>query len=266
MRLANPLGSFVARDTLPARVDARVKILLLLACAVGVFATGASWAFLAWAVILVVLCALARLRIAAHLRALAPVAFILAFTLAANALALDGHGDIVLAGPVGIDTAGGLRGVLAVARIIILLGLALVVSSSTTPPQLADACVSLLSPLARLGVPVADIGLMLSLALRFIPIVSEEFTRIELCQRSRGVDFDHGSLVSRISSWASVLTPLVVSLFRRAERLGESMEARCYGAQDVSASALGRLRLRDMAVLAAGLVLSVAIPVAARFV
>ena len=266
MRLTNPLGSFVARDTAPARMDARVKILLLLACAIGVFATGASWVFFAWVAVLVGLCALARLDVAAHLRALAPVAFILAFTLAANALALDGHGDIALAGPIGIDTAGALRGLLAVARIVILLGLALVVSSSTTPPQLADACVSLLSPLVRLGVPVADIGLMLSLALRFIPIVSEEFSRIQLAQRSRGVDFDHGGLVARISSWASVLTPLVVSLFRRAERLGESMESRCYGTSDGSLMTMGRLRPRDAAVLIAGLLVCIAIPVTARFV
>lgn len=266
MRFANPLGAFVARDTPLARIDARVKIALLLAVAVAVFATGISWAFLAWIVVLVLVCRTARLDITSHVRSLLPVAFILAFTLAANALALDGHGDIALVGPVGIDTAGGLRGVVAVARIVVLLGLALSVSASTTPPQLADACVSLLSPLARFRVPVADIGLMLSLALRFIPIVSEEFSRIQLAQRSRGVDFERGGIVARVSSWASVLTPLVVSLFRRAERLGESMEARCYAGGDGTCITLPPLARRDRAVLVVGVLVAAAIPLAAWLV
>ncbi len=260
MRIANPLGSFVARDTPASRIDARVKIALLLAATVAMFMTGAPGAFAAWVAVLAAAVRAARMPVRAHLRALAPVAFILAFTLLANALALDGHGDIALAGPVGIDTAGAQRGFFAVLRIVLLLGLALAVSSSTTPPQLADACVSLLRPFRRLGVPVADVGLMLSLALRFIPIVSEEFSRIQLAQRSRGVDFDRGGLIARVRSWALVLTPLVVSLFRRADRLGESMAARCYaeGAQHVGR---GRaLSARDRSVLVVGLAICVLIP------
>lgn len=262
MRISSPLGSFVARDTPAARVDARVKIVLLLAATVSAFATGASPALALWAVLLVASWTLARMDPRSFLGALAPVAVILAFTLAANALALDGHGDIALAGPVGIDTAGALRGLSAVFRVAVLLGLALAVSASTTPPQLADACTRLMSPLRRVGVPVAEIGLMLSLALRFIPIVSEEFDRIRLAQRSRGVDFGRGGVVARVRAWASVLTPLVVGLFRRADRLGESMAARCY-ADGAPAAERAPLPARDRVVLAAGLAVCLAIPTAA---
>ena len=210
MRISSPLGSFVARDTPAARVDARVKIVLLLAATVSAFATGASPALALWAVLLVASWGLARMDPRSFLGALAPVAVILAFT----------------------------------------------------PPQLADACTRLMSPLRRIGVPVAEIGLMLSLALRFIPIVSEEFDRIRLAQRSRGVDFDRGGVVARVRAWASVLTPLVVSLFRRADRLGESMAARCY-ADGAPAAERTPLPARDRVVLAAGLAVCLAIPTAA---
>lgn len=259
-----PLGSFVSADTPAARIDARVKLALLLAATVSLFLSQAAWTLAAWAAVLVGVVWASGMKVRDHLRALVPVVFILAFTLIANALALDGHGSIPIAGPVGLDPAGAQRGFTAVARIVILLGLALAVSSSTTPPQLADGCVRLMRPLARLGVPVSDIGLMLSLALRFIPIVSEEFFRIKLAQRARGVDFDDGGLIARIRSWASVLTPLVVRLFRRADRLGESMAARCYAE---SADAMGPrvpLAARDRWVLAAGLALCCALPVLAH--
>ena len=121
MRISSPLGSFVARDTPAARVDARVKIVLLLAATVSAFATGASPALALWAVLLVASWGLARMDPRSFLGALAPVAVILAFTLAANALALDGHGDIALAGPVGIDTAGALLGLGVVMLILYLI-------------------------------------------------------------------------------------------------------------------------------------------------
>ena len=216
----------------------------------------ASPVFALWAVLLAAAVWLARMDVAAHLRALKPVAFILAFTLLANAVALDGHGDIALWGGFGLDTAGALRGFLAIARIALLLGF----SASSTPPQLADACVSLLSPLGRLGVPVSDVGLMLSLALRFIPIVSEEFFRVQLAQRSRGVDFSGGSILHRIRAWASVLTPLVVSLFRRADRLGESMCARCYAEGGQISVEMPPVPVRDRLVLVCGLAVCALIP------
>lgn len=263
MRALSPLGGYVARDTPAARLDARVKIVLLLAATVAMFCTAWPLAFVVWAVLLAVVIRAARMDVRGHVRTLRPVAFILAFTLCANALALDGHGDVPLWGAVGIDTAGALRGGLAVLRIVMLLGFALVVSSSTTPPQLADAFVRLMRPLRRLGVPVSEVGLMLSLALRFIPVVSEEFARIQLAQRSRGVDFERGGLIARVRSWATVLTPLVVSLFRRADRLGESMVARCYGEGEAGADDAVPLGTRDRVVLAVGLLICIAVPVAA---
>lgn len=255
---ANPLGSFVAADTVLSCVDARVKLLLLLVLTIGIFACANALCILGWFVFLAAGMRLARVDGASLVRAVRPVIVILLFTLLANALVLDGHGDIALAGPLGISTAGAIRGTCAVLRIVLLAGFACVVSASTTPPEISDACVRLLRPLGAVGVPVADIGLVLSLALRFIPIVAEEYGRIQMAQRSRGVRFDEGSLIERVRVWASVLTPLVVGLFRRADCLAESMASRCYAdGASIEIPARGLLR-RDWILLIAGIVVTCA--------
>lgn len=213
-----------------ARVDARVKLILLLLATVGVFSAQSPVVLSAWAVVLFGALGAARMRPSRILSAMRPVAIVLTFTLIANLVSCDGRATIELAGPVGLDPAGGLRGLLAVVRIVLLVGFSLVVAASTTGTQLSDACVRLLRPCARWGVPVGPLGTVLSLALRFIPLVSEELNRIRLAQRARGASFDNGTVIERIGVWASVLTPLMIGLFRRADRLAEAMSARCYDA------------------------------------
>lgn len=248
------------RDAPLSSVDARVKIVVLLAATFGVFAASGVVAFAGWALALAAVLASAWLSPARVLRGLRPVVIVLAFTVLANLVSCDGSASHLIAGPVGLDAAGGLRGLTAVERIIVLVGLSLAVAATTTGTQISDACVRLLTPLARLGVPVAALGTVLSLALRFIPLVSEELTRIRMAQRARGAAFDEGGLVQRIGAWASVLTPLVVGLFRRADRLGEAMAARCYGAPGTHRPPAPRpLAVRDRLVLALGLAIIVAL-------
>lgn len=211
------------------RIDARVKIVLLLIATVAVFVAHAPWALAFWAVLVTAALAASGASLKSLARTLRPVAVLLVFIVCANLVSCDGSGDIALTGPVGLSTAGAARAGGAVARIVLLVCLALAVSSSTTPTALAEGCVRLMRPLARVGVPVGDVGLMLSMALRFIPLVSEEVQRIRLAQAARGAAFDEGSVLRRVRAWASVLTPVVVGLFRRADRVAESMDARLYG-------------------------------------
>lgn len=211
------------------RIDARVKIVLLLIATVAVFAAHAPWALAFWAVLATAALAASGASPKGLVRTLRPVAVLLVFIVCANLVSCDGSGDIALMGPVGLSTAGAARAGGAVVRIVLLVCLALAVSSSTTPTALAEGCVRLMRPLARAGVPVGDVGLMLSMALRFIPLVSEEVQRIRLAQTARGAAFDEGSVLRRVRAWASVLTPVVVGLFRRADRVAESMDARLYG-------------------------------------
>lgn len=235
-------------------VDARVKVILLLVATAALFAARAPWALAMWAMLCLLVLRASGIGGKAVARALKPVALLFAFIVCANLVSCDGSADVALAGSVGISTVGAARAATAVARIIMLVCLALSVAASTTPTKLAQACTSLMRPLGHIGVPIEDVGLVLSMALRFIPVVSEEAGRIRLAQRARGVNFDEGSVLRRVRAWAAVLTPLVVGLFRRADRVAESMDARCYGQRSSGQHRRVPLQPADKLVLLGGLV------------
>lgn len=235
-------------------VDARVKVTLLLVATAALFAARAPWALAMWAMLCLLVLRASGIGGKAVARALKPVALLFAFIVCANLVSCDGSADVAIAGSVGISTVGAARAATAVARIIMLVCLALSVATSTTPTKLAHACTSLMRPLGHIGVPIEDVGLVLAMALRFIPVVSEEAGRIRLAQRARGVNFDEGSVLRRVRAWAAVLTPLVVGLFRRADRVAESMDARCYGQRSSGQHRRVPLQPADKLVLLGGLV------------
>ena len=235
-------------------VDARVKVTLLLVATAVLFAARAPWTLAVWAMLCLLVLRASGIGGKAVAHALKPVALLFAFIVCANLVSCDGSADVAIAGSVGISTVGAARAATAVARIIMLVCLALSVATSTTPTKLAHACTSLMRPLGHIGVPIEDVGLVLSMALRFIPVVSEEAGRIRLAQRARGVNFDEGSVLRRVRAWAAVLTPLVVGLFRRADRVAESMDARCYGQRSSGQHRRVPLQPADKLVLLGGLV------------
>ena len=235
-------------------VDARVKVTLLLVATAALFAARAPWTLAMWAMLCLLVLRASGIGGKAVAHALKPVALLFAFIVCANLVFCDGSADVAIAGSVGISTVGAARAATAVARIIMLVCLALSVATSTTPTKLAHACTSLMRPLGHIGVPIEDVGLVLSMALRFIPVVSEEAGRIRLAQRARGVNFDEGSVLRRVRAWAAVLTPLVVGLFRRADRVAESMDARCYGQRSSGQHRRVSLQPADKLVLLGGLV------------
>lgn len=235
-------------------VDARVKVILLLVATAALFAARAPWTLAMWAMLCLLVLRASGIGGKAVARALKPVALLFAFIVCANLVSCDGSADVALAGSVGISTVGAARAATAVARIIMLVCLALSVAESTTPTKLAHACTSLMRPLGHIGVPIEDVALVLSMALRFIPVVSEEAGRIRLAQRARGVNFDEGSVLRRVRAWAAVLTPLVVGLFRRADRVAESMDARCYGQRSSERHRRVPLQPADKLILLGGLV------------
>ena len=235
-------------------VDARVKVTLLLVATAALFAARAPWTLAMWAMLCLLVLRASGIGGKAVAHALKPVALLFAFIVCANLVSCDGSADVAIAGGVGISTVGAARAATAVARIIMLVCLALSVATSTTPTKLAHACTSLMRPLGHIGVPIEDVRLVLSMALRFIPVVSEEAGRIRLAQRARGVNFDEGSVLRRVRAWAAVLTPLVVGLFRRADRVAESMDARCYGQRSSGQHRRVPLQPADKLVLLGGLV------------
>lgn len=251
------LGSYVATDTPMHRLDARVKLALLLASTVALFVTRSPWALLAMGLVAVVAGRVAGMGARDLVSALKPTALILVFSLLANAVSVDGAGDLQIWGPVGLRAAGAARGAMAVGRIVVLVALSVVLCATTTSTAIADALAQALSPLARVGFPAGDVAMTMSIALRFIPLATEEFLRIRDAQRARGADFASGTVPARVRRWLSVLAPLVVALFRRADDLAVAMRERCYRGE-------GRTRLTrpvrrvDVMVLLVGMAACVA--------
>ena len=179
---------------------------------------------------------------------LIPLLFILFFTLVANSFvfqASDPYGlysavrvspgifaqfdPVVLVADFAFYPAGFGRGLFYCLRIILLFWSSLLVAVTTSHEACIDATLALLAPLRRLGVPVEDIAMIVSIALRFVPVVATEFEHIYRAQQSRCAAFDSDKLRDRLRVWSTVLTPLFVGMFRRSLILADAMDARCYG-------------------------------------
>lgn len=244
---SSPLGSWSAEKGWLHELDARVKLLALASLSLAAFLAHGMVPLLLELALALVLGLGSGMRPTQFLRALRPTLLVLLFSLAANGLQLSPA--------LGVSVAGLWRALVAVLRVVVLVMLAAVVSSSTTAPELARAISSALAPLARLGLPVGDLSLTVSLSLTLLPVTVEEFDRIEMAQRARGVRLDEGGPGQRLRRWASVLIPLVVALFRRSEELARSMRDRCFR-PGAPLSVPGPIAPRDVALALLALALS----------
>ena len=244
------------------RLDARAKLCWLLAVTVAVFCAASAWV----PALLLLLSLVAAKREGVPLRSLAgalgPALVILLLAFLSNALVVDGGGDIALWGPWGISWAGFGRGLHAVARILCLVAWSLTLACATSSQSLVDGFVAMARPLKHVGVSAAQAGMMLSLVLRFLPLCGTQIHKLRDAQRARGLDLDGGSVVTRLKSWVSVLIPVTVSLFARAQRTAQSMTGRCWGYKEpqVAPKPLGASGWGAIAGSAALVVLSIWLP------
>ena len=240
--------SYNPRITPVHRIDARVKIVLVVAYSIALFFVQ-TWSGLGlFAIVLALAVAASRLRLLECIRQLIPLLLILSFTLIANSFSFDvssaaelyGIGavssgvfqemqPVALIGTFGFVPAGFARGCFYVLRIAFLLCASLVLVTTTSTSELSHAIRRFLVPLERFGLPVHDSATTISIALRFIPVTVDEFNAVRMAQASRGADFEGGGLIGKLKMWGTVLIPMFVGLFRRAERLATAMDARCYG-------------------------------------
>ena len=127
-----------------------------------------------------------------------------------------------------------------IVRIVFLIAGTSLLTYTTSPIALTDAIERLLSPLKKVKFPVHELAMMMTIALRFIPTLIEETDKIMSAQKARGAEIDSGSLMARAKNVVSILIPLFISSFRRAEELATAMECRCYNGGE------GRTRLRQL--------------------
>lgn len=251
------------------RLDTRVKIILLVAYSAMLFGVD-TWAGMGASAVVFALCLAASGISVRHVLGLAAPAYVLAvFSVAFNMFAFAtpdaqaaaqhavASGDLLagvypLFGGFSFSVPGFLRGLFFAARIVLLVLASFVVCLTSTSTELTSALGRFLSPLAKLGVPTDDAAMVLSIALRFIPLTAEELGRVRDAQWSRGAKFDEGGVWQRLCAWQAVFVPLLVRLFRRADALAQAMEARCYGFGKRTCLQESRMSATSVAVLTGG--------------
>ena len=224
------LGQFFPGNSIIHRLDPRTKIILSILFIVAVFTASNPISLIFLAVITVILILLSKISFKVILKSIKPLVFILIFTALLNIFLTKGETDPLFAYEViSIYTEGLVRAAYMFSRVLIfILSSTVLLTYTTSPISLTDGIESLLSPLKKIGVPVHTFAMMMSIALRFIPILVEETEKIMNAQKSRGADFTTGGLVKRAKALIPILIPLLVSAFNRADELATAMECRCY--------------------------------------
>lgn len=224
------LGQFFPGFSLLHKLDPRTKLIAAIVFIVAIFMAKTPLAFFALLLFTVLLIALSRISFAVILRGIRPIIYILIFTSLLNIFMTKGASEPLVAfWVIRIYKEGIVRAVFMTLRVILLIvGSSLLLTYTTSPISLTDGLESLLSPLAKIGVPVHVFSMMMTIALRFIPTLVEETDKIMNAQKSRGADFSSGSLVRRAKALIPILVPLFVGAFKRAEELAVAMECRCY--------------------------------------
>ena len=230
-------GQYFPGDTVVHRLDPRTKLLLVIIYIVGLF-NSVGWASYAFVILVTVLSmAISKIKPRSALKGLKPLVIIIILTAVLNIFYTDG--TPIVEGWI-ITWEGIERAVMMSLRIILLIVGTFMLTYTTSPIALTDGLEIMLNPLKKIKIPVHEMSMMMSMALRFIPTLIEETDKIMSAQKARGADFDSGNLFQRAKALLPILVPLFVSAFRRADELAVAMESRCYHGGE------GRTRMKQL--------------------
>ena len=253
------LGQYFPGNSFVHKLDPRSKIILTLLFIFSIFMATSYTGYIILGVFLCLITLIAGIPAVIMLRSIKPLWIILLLTAGIHMFMTPGT-PWVSFGPLSITEEGLRQGIQMSARLIFLILMSSLLTFTTSPIALTDAIEHLLSPLKRLKVPVHELAMMMTIALRFVPTLLEETDRIMKAQMARGADFSSGNLLKRGQNMVPLLVPLFISAFRRADELATAMEARCYrGGEHRTRMKELRWSLRDlgaglgMGVLMAGL-------------
>ncbi|MBR3059642.1 MAG: energy-coupling factor transporter transmembrane protein EcfT [Oscillospiraceae bacterium] len=234
------LGQYYPGDTLVHRLDPRTKLILTLVYIVALFTAAVYAGYVLVFLFLAVSILVSRIRLRSILSGLKPLIIIVLITGILNLFYTRGEHLLVHFWRISIYWEGVETAVFMALRIMLLIAGTLLLTYTTSPLQLTDGLESLLNPLKKIHVPVHELAMMMSIALRFIPTLIEETDKIMSAQRARGADFETGGLIAKAKAMLPLLIPLFVSAFRRADELATAMESRCYHGGD------GRTRMKQL--------------------
>ncbi len=222
------IGQYYPAKSILHRLDPRTKLVATLLYLISLFLFDGFAGYIVATVFLISIIKLSKVPFKFIVKGLKPIIMLLMITVLFN-LFLTRTGDVLFSFWIFTVTSGGLHTAvfMAMRLIYLILGSSLM-TFTTTPNELTDGIEKLLGPLRKIKVPVHEIAMMMSIALRFIPILLEETDKIMKAQIARGADFESGNIIQRAKSMIPILVPLFVSAFRRANDLAMAMEARCY--------------------------------------
>lgn len=234
------LGQYYQADSVIHRLDPRVKLGTTVLFIISLFVFNGFWGYLVAALFLVLVIRLSTVPFKFMVKGMKSIVFLLSITIVFNLFLTPGE-PIVQLWKFTVTREGLRLAILLSIRLGFLIIGSSVMTLTTTPNQLTDGLERMLRPLNKIKVPVHEIAMMMSIALRFIPILMEETDKIMKAQIARGADFESGNLVKRAKALVPLLVPLFISAFRRANDLAMAMEARCYRGGE------GRTKMKPLA-------------------
>ncbi|MBQ8284471.1 MAG: energy-coupling factor transporter transmembrane protein EcfT [Clostridia bacterium] len=226
-------GQYYPSSSFVHKCDPRAKILFLIVYIVAIFLAQNFYALGACAAVFAVITIFSGVPFKSLLRSVKAILFLLLFTAVLNLFFYQGGTTLVQWGFIRIAKEAIYATIFLAVRLSLLVLGSSILTLTTTPVSLTDGIESLLSPLKWIRFPVHELALIMSIALRFIPILTDETSRIMNAQKARGADFETGSLLQRVKAIVPILIPLLISAFRRADELGDAMDARCYSGSKV---------------------------------
>ncbi len=225
------LGQYFPGNSIIHQLDPRTKILSTLLLISSIFLAENYQTYSMVAIFAGMMIALAKIPLMMILRSLKPLWIIIILTLLIHVFSTPGT-VLYAIGPLTVTQEGLRQGLLMSFRLVFLIIISSLLTFTTSPVALTDGIERLLKPFKKIGMPVHELAMMMTIALRFIPTLLEETDRIMKAQIARGADFSSGNLLRRARNMIPLLVPLFISAFRRADELATAMEARCYRGGD----------------------------------
>ena len=233
-------GQYYPGDSVVHRLDARFKLILIFALIVIAFVASNFVSLGLVTISTLFLMLLSRIPVKMYLKTVKSIWFFIVLTAIVNLFFIK-TGDLLFEiWKIQIFSGGIEKAVFIALRIFLLLIISSALTYTTTPTSLTDALESLLKPLSKIGVNTHTFAMMMTIALRFIPTLIEETSKIMNAQKARGANLEDGNLIQRVKAVIPILIPLLASSIRRATELADAMECRCYHGGN------GRTRLKVM--------------------
>lgn len=221
-------GQYYLADSIIHKLDPRLKITALLMILITVFFDAGFIGYGIIGIFAIILFLLSKLPMKRIIKAMKPMIFMMVFLFIFNVLLLRQGILLYKIGPFSIYSGALHQSAYIVVRLILIIIFTTILTSTTKPLDMTLGLERLLSPLKKIGFPVYEVSMMISVALRFIPTLIEETQRIMKAQASRGADFNEGTLKEKITAIISLIIPLFISAFQRADDLANAMESRNY--------------------------------------